>query len=166
MVYEAETESRRWLLKAVRESTGELFSQFSGLNETALRWRPAEGELSLKEIAGHMRDAESLWQRQIELIVQESQPRLPYEAIEVLPLEHDYREDRLARLLDEYEIARQETFWTLRSLDNEEWQRTGLHPYRGEISITDIVRELHQHDLEHLYEARRLRDALDRGRHR
>lgn len=162
MVYEAETAARRWLMKAVRESTGELFSQFSGLHESALRWRPAEGELSLKEIAGHLRDAESLWQMQIELIAREHEPTLPYEAIEVMPYERDYRDERLSRLLDAYESARQETFWILRTIDDDEWQRTGIHPYRGTVSILDIVRELHQHDLEHLYEARRLREALDR----
>src|SRR5687767_10350345 len=127
MVYEAETAVRRWLMKAVRESSGELFSQFSGLGESDLRWRPANGELSLKEIAGHLRGAESLWQHQIELIVREDAPALPYEAIEVMPYEHDYRDERLSRLLDEYEMARQETFWTLRMLDDDEWQRTGVH---------------------------------------
>ena len=162
MVYEAETAVRRWLMKAVRESTGELFSQFSGLTESALRWRPAEGELSLKEIAGHMRDAESLWQLQIETIAHEDHPTLPYEAIEVMAFERDYRDERLSRMLDEYESARQETFWLLRTLDDDEWQRTGVHPYRGAISILDIVRELHQHDLEHLYEARKLRESVER----
>jgi hypothetical protein len=164
MVYEAETAARRWLMKAVRESTGELFSQFSGLNESALRWRPGEGDLSLKEIAGHLRDAESLWQRQIELVAHEPEPRLPHEAIEVLPYEHDYRDEPLSRLLDEFEMARQETVWILRSLDDDEWHRTGIHPYRGAVTILDIVRELHQHDLEHLYEARRLRDSVERRR--
>jgi hypothetical protein len=161
---EAEAGQRRWLMKAVRESTGELFSLFEGLSETALRWRPAQGDLCLKEIAAHLRDAETLFQHQIELMAREHEPRLPHESIDVLPYEHDYRDERLSRLLDEFEVARQETVWILRMLPEDDWQRTGLHPYRGSVSIIDIVRELHEHDLEHLYEARNLRTAVARLR--
>ena len=161
MAYEAETGARRWLLKAVRESSGELFNQFAGLNEEALRWRPAEGEWCLKEVAAHLRDAETLRQGQIELISHEIEPRLPHEAIDVLPFERDYQEESLVRLLREYESAREETVWLLRMFSERDWSRTGIHPYRGQISILDIVREMHQHDLEHLYQARNLRSALE-----
>ena len=159
-IYEAESGQRRWLLKAVRESTGELYAQFAGLSEERLRWRPAEDEWCLKEVAAHLRDAESLYQRQIELIARRREPRLPHEAIDVLPFERDYRDEPLSKLLDQYESAREETVWLLRTLDEDDWQRRGDHPYRGLISVYDIVHDLHQHDLEHLYQARKLREAL------
>ena len=44
-------------------------------------------------------------------------------------------------------------------LDEDDWERCGVHPYRGEISIHAIVRSLHEHDLEHLYQARRLNES-------
>jgi hypothetical protein len=160
MVSAAEAGQTRWLLKAVREASGELFSQFAGINEAGLRWRPTEREWCLKEVAAHLRDAELLYQRQIELIAREPEPRLPYEAIDVLPSERDYSDDPIHRLLQEYEEARQETVWLLRTLDEDDWQRCGIHPYRGRVSAYDIARELHQHDLEHLYQARRLHEAL------
>jgi hypothetical protein len=156
----AESGQKRWLLKAVREASGELYSQFAGVNEEGLRWRPAPREWCLKEVAAHLRDAELLYQRQIEVIAQEHEPRLPYEAIDVLPSERDYLKEPLAQLLQEYEAAREETVWLLRMLGEDEWERCGLHPYRGRVSIYDIARELHQHDLEHLYQARRLHDAV------
>jgi hypothetical protein len=160
MVYEAAAGERRWLMKALRESTGELFGQFQGLNETALCWRPAEDEWCLKEVAAHLRDAEQLYQRQIELIAREPEPQLPHESIDVLPSERDYRSESLQHLLAEYEDARQDTFWTLRDLYEGDWQRAGLHPYRGRVTIMELAREMHQHDLEHLYQARRLRQAV------
>ena len=60
----------------------------------------------------------------------------------------------------EYEEAREDTFWLLRMLDEDDWQRAGIHPYRGRITVTDIAREMHEHDLEYLYEAQRLRKSL------
>jgi hypothetical protein len=160
MASEAETGQRRWLLKAVREASGELFGQFYGLDEDGLCWRPQPDEWCLKEVAAHMRDAEQLYQRQIELICHEAEPLLPYEPVDVLPSERDYRAEPLSRFLNVYESAREETVWLLRMLSEDEWQRTGVHPYRGRVSIYDLVREVHEHDLEHLYQARRLREML------
>ena len=154
---------RRWLMKAVREMSGELYRQLTGVNEKGLRWRPALSEWCLKEIAAHARDAELLYQRQIEVIARSRAPRqLPHEALDVLPAERDYCSEPLRLFLYEYEAAREETVWLLYQLDEDDWLRTGLHPYRGEISIHDIVRELHEHDLQHLNQARVTREAWDK----
>jgi hypothetical protein len=160
VVYKHDTGERRWLMKAVREASGELFSQFTGLDEHALCWRPAEGEWCLKEVAAHMRDAEKLYQRQIELIARRRLPQLPHEALDILPSERDYTQEALRKLLYEYSSAREETVWLLRSLDEDDWERSGLHPYRGRVSVYDIVREVHEHDLQHLYQARKLRERF------
>lgn len=160
MVYDYETGQRRWLLKAVREASGELLDQFRGLSESQLRQRPAEGEWCLKEVAAHLRDAELLYRRQIEAISRRRRAQLPHEALDVLPAERDYTGEPVQRLLYEYAEAREETVWLLRGLDEDDWQRAGVHPYRGEVTLYDIVRELHMHDLEHLHQARKLREWL------
>ncbi len=66
----------------------------------------------------------------------------------------------VSRLLREYAEAREETVWLLRMLDDEDWMQAGQHPYRGLISILDLVSSIHQHDLEHLYQAHRLRRTI------
>ena len=155
---------RRWLTKSVREMAGELYRQISGVNQKGLRSRPAAGEWCLKEIAAHVRDAEQLYQRQIEAILHSygPLPRLPHEPLDVLPAERDYIDGELQHFLYDYEGAREETVWILHTLDEDDWLRTGIHPYRGEISIHDIVRELHEHDLQHLNQARITREAVER----
>jgi hypothetical protein len=164
MVRHVESGNRRWLLKAVREAAGELFQQFSRLDDPMLRYRPSADEWCLKEIAAHLRDAELLYQRQIEAIAHGSNARLPYEAVDVLPYERDYRDQPVQGFLWDFESAREETVWLLYSMDEDDWNRTGEHPYRGTTSIYDIARELHEHDLEHLVQARRLRERLTASR--
>jgi hypothetical protein len=161
---DVETGQRRWLMKAVREAAGELYGQFSGLKEKELRWRPEPGEWCLKEVAAHLRDAEDMYRRQIELIAQNREPALPYEPVDVLPYERDYRSESLTELLYEWEASREETVWLLRMLDEHDWERRGLHPHRGKISVLDIAREVHQHDLEHLWQVRKLRGEIERRR--
>jgi hypothetical protein len=159
MNYGFDPGQRRWLLKAVRESAGELFNLYYDLDEEGLRWRPAEDEWCLKEVLAHLRDADLLYRRQIELITQRHEPMLPDEALDIFPSERNYRDAPVMDLMNEYEAAREETMWLLRVLDEDDWQRCGVHPYQGEISVYAIVRALHEHDLEHLYQARRLSEA-------
>jgi DinB superfamily len=154
--------SRRWLIKAVREAAGELFQQFNRLDEASLRWSPSARDWCMKEIAAHVRDAERMYQRQIEFIAARHAGMLPYEPVDVLPSEEPYRDMPLNRFLWEFEAAREETVWLLHTLDEEDWSLSAQHPYRGEVTLYDIARELHEHDLDHLFQARRLRDQLDR----
>jgi hypothetical protein len=155
-----DTGQRRWLLKAVREAAGEMAGQFYGVKERDLCWRPAAGEWCLKEVAGHLRDAENMYRSQIELISRRREPDLPYEPLDVLPYERDYLHESVDELVYEWGAAREETVWLLRMLDEADWDRRGRHPHRGQITIADIAREIHEHDLEHLWQARKLRAAL------
>src|SRR3954454_5410950 len=134
-------------MKAIRESAGELFGLFHGLNEKALRRRIPADEWCMKEIAAHLRDADLQFQHQLEAIARQHEPELVCEPVDVYPSERDYRSEPLRRLLGEYEEARQETFWLLRMMDEDDWQRVGLHPYKGRIKVLDIAREIHEHDL-------------------
>ncbi len=155
-----ERDSAGWAMKALREAGGSLVSEFAGLDETMLRHRPAEDELSLKEIAAHLRDAEELALRQLTAATEEPDKRLPLWDIDVLPFERDYRNSDLQGVLGEVRNLRRQTaalLWTLRDWD---WRRKVTHPYRGEITIEMIARELAQHDLEHLWQVRRLKHAL------
>ncbi len=147
-------------MKALREAGGTLVSEFAGLDEAALRHRPAEDELSLKEIAAHLRDAEELALRQLTAASEEPDKRLPVWDIDVLPFERNYRDVELTGVLSEVRnLCRQTTalLWMLREWD---LRRELTHPYRGEITIEMIARELAQHDLEHLWQVRQLKQAL------
>lgn len=44
--------------------------------------------------------------------------------------------------------------------DVDDWELCGLHPYRGCVSIYDFAREVQEHDLEHLNQARPLRELV------
>ena len=50
--------------------------------------------------------------------------------------------------------------YLLWSADERDWARVGLHPYRGEVTLLDLVRDLYQHDLEHLWQAKRMAEGL------
>lgn len=154
-----EFDEQRWLLKALREAAHELASQLWGLDEEDLRWRPSEDGWSLKEIAAHLRDCEEHFLRSLEAIAHQDAPRLRAFDADALVLERDYRDLKLDDVLERFEYCRHRSVNLLWSLADEDWQRTGLHPYRGPVSIAQLAREQSEHDLEHLWQARRLRQA-------
>ena len=157
---------QRWVLKALREAGDELIDQFYGAGEDELCGRPQDDEWSLKEIAGHLRDNEELALEQIRLMAGEEEPELPARDVDALPLERDYRSADVQELLRAFAGFRRQTCRLLSSLAPEDWGRCGRHPYRGEVTIAQIARELAEHDLGHLWQARRLREAHRAGRER
>ena len=159
-------EGQRWVLKALREAGDELIDQFYGASEDELCGRPQDDEWSLKEIAGHLRDNEELALEQIRLMAGDEEPELPARDVDALPLERDYRSTDVQELLGAFAGLRRQTHRLLWSLASGDWGRCGRHPYRGEVTIAQITRELAEHDLGHLWQARRLRETLRRGRQR
>jgi hypothetical protein len=159
-VFLEERDPLGWVLKALREAGGSLMGEFGGLDDEALCARPNDDDWCLKEIAGHLRDAEELAALQITSLLEEPYRPLPAWDVDVLPAERDYRSADLQSLLAECRAARRETTSLLWSVSEREWLRPAEHPYRGEVTLEQIARELAQHDLEHLWQVRRLKDAL------
>jgi hypothetical protein len=151
-----EPDEERWLLKALRETAHELESQIWGLDEEDLRRRPSEDSMCLKEIAAHLRDCERYFLRTLELITLESEPRIQSFDGDALLYERDYRESDVFDSLEELSYLRQRA---VSLLWQEDWDRTGMHPYLGPVSVRQLARAQSEHDLEHLWQARRLREG-------
>ena len=154
-----ERDASGWVLKALREAGYSLIGELQGLDEETLTRRTAEGEWCLKETAAHLRDTELLALRQMTAIV-EGRSVLPAWNVDLLPAERDYRSAEVLTVLRELRDLRSETAHLLWGLFESDWQSSGDHPYRGRVSIETIARELAQHDLEHLWQVRRLKYDL------
>ncbi len=152
-----EHDESRWLLKALREASHELDAQLWGMDEDDLRWRPSEDGWSLKEIAAHLRDCEEHFLQALERITTEDDPRIPALDADALVLERDYRDVGIYETLEQLSEMRQRAVMILWQ---EDWEQTGTHQYRGPVSIAQLAREQSRHDLEHLWQARRLRQEL------
>jgi hypothetical protein len=155
-----ERDAQGWVLKALSEAGNSLLSELYGLGEKELRWRAAEGEWSLKEIAAHLRDAEQLALAQVNVYVSGSSSRLPAWDADVLPQERDYQGEDVRGLLRAFRGMRRETTYRLWGLTEADWGRVAEHPYRGAVKLEEVARELAQHDLEHLWQVRQLKERL------
>jgi hypothetical protein len=155
-----DSDPQGWTLKALREAGNSLVSELYGLDERTLRRRPTDGDWSLKEIAAHMRDAEDLALKQMTAIIERRRGALPAWDVDLLPLERDYRSQPLEGFLDNFRALRRETTRLLWSITDADWSTPARHPYRGEVTLGEIAHDLAQHDLEHLWQVRRLKNDL------
>lgn len=160
-VFLQERDSLGWVLKALREAGGTLVREFYDLDEDSLCQRPNDDDWSLKEIAAHLRDNEQLAVKQIAAFVERGGARLPAWDVEILPQERDYRSSDIDELLSELRMLRRQTTHLLWGVSTYEWESAADHPYRGKVTLEEIARELAQHDLEHLWQVRRLKTELD-----
>lgn len=149
-----------WVLKALREAGNSLLSELYGLDEEELRWRPAEGEWSLKEIAAHLRDAEELALAQLNAFVLGTSSRLPAWDVDLLPGERNYQTEDVSRLLASFRGLRRETTYLLWGLTEADWRQAAEHPFKGAVTLGETAREMAQHDLEHLWQVRHLKEML------
>lgn len=151
-----------FLLKAMGEAAGELQRAFYGVSERELQ-REGTGTdegWSLLAIPFHMRQVEQGIQRQLELMLNRREPEIRHVDLDDIPFREDYIEEDVEELLEEFHYLRRETTFIFWGIDERDWERGGVHPYRGRLTVLDIARETYQHDLEHLWQARRMIDRL------
>jgi hypothetical protein len=154
-----------FLLKALGESSGELRRLLYGIPHRAMLL-PGDGDdevWSLLGIAAHMRDVELGVNEQMECILSSRapEPRLRHVGVDDIPFHEDYDDEDEDEVLEELHYYRRQTSYLLWSCDESDWERAGVHPYRGRVTLVELTRDLYQHDLEHLWQARRMVDALE-----
>ncbi len=154
-----------FLLKAMGEAAGELHRAFYGTPHRELQregTNPDDG-WTLLGITYHVKQVEEGVQSQLDTILTSRRAEIRHVDLDDIPFREDYIEDDYEELLEEFHYLRRRSTYMLWDIDERDWQRTGTHPYRGPRSVLEIVRELYQHDLEHLWQTRRMLDKLAAG---
>jgi len=157
-----EPQTHEFLIKALREAGGELLNEFEGIHGREAHRCPKD-EWSFAQIAVHVRDAERMTLTYVQRIVTRRQAVLEPIDVAETAMDADQRTLDLERAAYQYAHLRQQLLHELWGLNEDEWQRTGVHPYRGSLSVLQLAREAHLHDLEHLWQVRAHRQALLAG---
>lgn len=156
-----------FLLKALSEASGELRQCFYGLRRSSLL-RAAEGldePWTLLGLVCHVRDVELGVNEQIQTILtRRGDPPITHVGIDDIPFPEDYEDEDEDEVLEEFHYYRRQTAYQLWDISEREWERAGIHPYRGRVTVLELARELYQHDLEHLWQARRMVEAAESPR--
>ncbi len=156
-----EYDPKSWLLKALRETAHAMESLLWNIDDDAMEHRPADDEWSCRDLSAHMCAMERRYIDWLERIVRLEDPRIDaFDSDSIDDAEPPSR-DSVFDLMDEFGALRRQSVYLLWSLDDDDWTRCGVHPYLGSLSVTQVAREMNEHDLAHLWQLRRLCDRFE-----
>jgi uncharacterized damage-inducible protein DinB len=115
-----------------------------------------DGEWNGAQVMAHIAAVEQLWFDRLSSIMHKPSPLLKAPGGEIAALQERLMSGTVADNIEEFNRVRGETVSLLMGLSLRDWEKTGTHETRGEMSIADIVENAIDHDAEHLGQLRDL----------
>ena len=128
-----------------------------GQSDDALDRQPGPGKWSAREIACHLRDIDRVYAERFTKMAFTEQPQFWMIDNTKVPELLRYREQDARAVLKEVRRRRKDLLGLLRALPHTIWQRTGVHPWRGELTLQQMAEVVAGHDDSHL---KQIRQAL------
>lgn len=141
---------RHKVLADLESGPGALAAATRALSDEVIRRRPSPDKWAIVEIACHLRDIERVHVQRFTKVAHQEKPALWVLDNEKTALSLRYREADLRAVIREWKGVREDALALLRSLPHASWQRTGLHPKRGEMTLEQLAVFLTDHERKHL----------------
>lgn len=137
--------------KLLQSAVTTLRAELNALPGSVLGFHPAPGEWCVKEVIGHLIEAERRgFAGRIRIILGEDIPRLQtWDQNEVARARRDCERD-MKLLLNELGQMRDDSAALIGGLRREDLERAGEHPKVGRLRVADLLQEWVHHDRNHL----------------
>ncbi len=147
--------TRQDYIQKLRQFPAELEARVTPLTDEQLNQREAEGEWSTRQIVHHLADSHMSANFRFRLPLTAAAPKLPV-----------YDQAAWAELPD-YRLPLESSLTILRglhvrfgalleSLSEEQWQRSGIHPEWGEVTVEEVARRYADHCDNHMNQINRI----------
>jgi hypothetical protein len=135
----------------LRSSTAAIEGEIHAAPPRVLTWHPALSEWCIKEVLGHLIEADRRgFAGRVRVIVESENPELAgWDPQEVARARHDC-ERNAGELLQEFLVRRHQGIQLLERLTPADAARSGRHPTVGNLSVGGVVNEWVHHDRNHL----------------
>jgi hypothetical protein len=131
-----------------------------GLDDAALRKPEKPGKWSILQVIQHLADTELVSGYRIRMILAHDQPPIPAYDQDFWANALKYNEVKVEDAIEQIRTLRKANLRLLRSLTPAQMQRYGLHEERGRESIERILKMTAGHDLVHLRQIERIKQAI------
>jgi len=152
-------------LSRMTRTAADLADAIRGHHEAALVRRPDLKNWAAKEIICHLRDTEELFLARLEMIAAMDEPAfgaaghgarvLTIDTPDRWAEDRQYLRNDAAHALETFRKRRDDLLAHLRALTPAQWQRGGIHPTRGRMTVEDFATMIAWHDDNHLDQLRR-----------
>jgi DinB family protein len=146
-------------LARMERTPDDLAAAIQGASEAALSKRPDGRSWCAKEIVCHLRDTEELFLGFFQSMLEMDEPAYSGGEPDRWAEDRQYRRNDAGEALAAFRRRRAESLAFLRHLRPADWNRRGVHPTRGPLTMRDFVGLMAEHDDNHLDQLRRALDG-------
>jgi hypothetical protein len=149
------------MLAQLEQQVEYLRGLLAGLDEAHLMRPPAQGRMSLKQMAVHLAHTNEMFAERLEQMLTLDEP--PIKVIDAKMEDLDsYKKADLDRVMGKFTRDRARLIERLSRLYPRDWERRGAHPEYHRYDVQMSVEHLLLHEAHHLYNMEQMRAALDR----
>jgi hypothetical protein len=130
-----------------------------GLPDDLIRCNEGPGTWSAFDVLGHLIHGEKTdWVPRAKIILNEGEKH-PFDPFDREAMLESSKGKNLAELLEEFDHLRRENLETLRAmnLSSSDYERKGMHPALGSVTLGELLATWVVHDLDHLTQVLRVR---------
>lgn len=154
-----------WLAKALYEMSGELHTRLTAFPEHAADDHAVANVESPRELARLLRNRERITGYHVEQFAYGRPRELRLHELEWLEPDPTAPDDAfdahdIEELMYEFVGLRRRTCSLFWGLSDRDWDASAHHRFLGEVTLEALVVALHEHDIEALWKAKKLADAL------
>jgi len=147
--------------KAVlRETPSALRRAIAGLSPSQLRQPERAGKWSIVQVLQHLADSEIVWAWRVRQILAQDRPPLTGYDQDRWAERLQYDQSDPSDALDLFDVVRRANLRLVDRASPDDLQRVGVHVERGEESLAHLLRLNAGHDLLHLRQIERVRQAV------
>ena len=144
----------------LRDTPAALRRGIDGLSAAQLSRLEAPGKWSIAHILQHLADSEVVWAWRMRLILAQDRPALTGYDQDLWAARLGYERADPGEALETFTVLRRGNLRLVEGASPEDLQRVGVHVERGEESLDHLRRLYAGHDLLHLRQIARVRQAV------
>jgi uncharacterized damage-inducible protein DinB len=144
----------------LRATPAALRSNVDGMSDAALSAPEAPGKWSVRHVLRHLADSELVWAWRLRLVLAQDRPPLTGYDQDAWADRLGYDETDPKDALEEFAVVRRGNLRLVERARPDDLKRVGVHAERGEESVEHLMRMYAGHDLLHLAQIARIRDAV------
>ena len=142
---------REQRMHRLTRTADELAAAIKGQGDAVLSRRPDAKNWAAKEVVCHLRDIEEAFGGRFEqILAMDTDPKLTGPNPDRVAEERQYLRNDAAEAVAAFRRRRQETLEVFAKLTAAQWDKGGIHPVRGRITLDSFLSLMAWHDDNHL----------------
>ena len=144
---------RKYVISALEATPVMLGYLLEGMTEEEADRRPDASRFTLREVIAHLADFEGIFGGRIERMLREDRPEMSNVDEGQLAVDHDYPHTDWKQNLESFTRQRSILVARLKELPEADWDREGVRPEIGVMTVGMMASLIAHHDAYHLRQA-------------